>query len=105
MAESDSTPNPPVRSAKVADPVKKTIEDLATAKGLLPQVLPQPPGPPPAMVLRLGSKTLMGTPEKHNPEFWKFAAARAANGWPIGFEITEADFDAEIKKHTTLAHG
>ncbi len=107
MADSESNPSPtPVsRKAAPAEAAKKTIEEWATAKKFLPQVIPQPDRPAPAATARFGGAMILGTPEKHNPEFWKFAAARAANGWPVGFEITEADFDAEIQKHTTLAHG
>lgn len=90
----------------VPAPVMKTIEEWATAKGFLPQELPQEnPNYKPAATLTIGSAAVLGLPTRHNPEFWKFAAARAGNGWPNGFEITEAEFDAQIDVHTNLVHG
>jgi len=89
-------------SAPVAAGPKKTVEEWATEKGFLPQTRARKT---PAVVSG-GFKgvALAGNPVEHNPEFWKFAAARAGNAWPVGFEITEADFDKEIDAHTNLAH-
>lgn len=81
---------------------KKSVEEWALAKGFLPQTYPRTT---PAVVTGgFRGLSLAGNPVKHNPEFWKYAAARAGNGWVVGFEITEADFDAQIKKHTNLSH-
>jgi hypothetical protein len=87
-------------------PVKKTIEQWGEAKGLLPQVLPPAnPNRKAAATLTVGPAAVMGLPQRHNPEYWKFAAAKAGNAWPDGFEITEVDFDAQIDAHTNLSHG
>jgi hypothetical protein len=94
--------------AAVADPsaAKQTIEFWAEKKGFLPQILPSSdPSRRPAATLTVGPAAVLGLPQKHNPNYWKFAAARAANAWPDLFEITEADFDAQIEEHTNLAHG
>lgn len=53
---------------------KRTAEQWAEAKGFTPM--------------------LIGTRE--NPSFWKWAAAKAMLRWPIGIELTEAEFDAAI---------
>lgn len=42
--------------------------------------------------------------EKSTPA-WLFAAARAANRWPIGREMTESAYDAAIKKVQNLPIG
>lgn len=103
-----SAPAPkPERAVKApAAPEKRTIEQWGTAKGFLPQVLPSAnPNRKAAATLTVGSAAVLGIAQRHNPEYWKFAAARAGNGWVDGFEITEADFDAAIDDHTNLAHG
>ncbi len=82
---------------------KKTVEEWATAKKFLPATMPKGrPGP-----VRAGSQGILvaGNGVVHNPEHWKFAAAKAGEGWVVGFEITEADFDKAIKTHTDLPHG
>ncbi len=113
MGESD-TSAPTTRAERVTKvepsappaPVKMTVEHWATARGLLPQTLPPlDPTRKAAATLTVGSATVMGLPTRHNPEYWKFAAAKAGNAWPDGFEITEADFDDQIAKHTGLPHG
>ena len=110
MSDSEET-QPRVRTpvASKAAPVeltKKTIEEWGAAKGLLPQVLPPAdPNRRAAATLTVGSAAILGLPQRHNPNFWKFAAAKAGNAWPNGFEITESDFDAAIDGHTNLAHG
>jgi len=40
--------------------------------------------------------------EKSTPD-WLFAAAKVGNRWPIGRELSEAEYDAAIKRaaHTT----
>lgn len=113
MGDSDSSaPAPrviaPAAAAQTTPsaPVKKTIELWGEAKGFLPQVLPQAnPNRKAAATLTVGPVAVLGIAKRHNPEFWKYAAAVAGNGWPDGFEITEADFDAQIDAHTNLAHG
>jgi len=59
----------------IAPAPKRTAEQWAEAKGFVP--------------------LLIGTRE--NPSFWKWAAAKAMLRWPIGAELTEAEFDAAIE--------
>jgi hypothetical protein len=33
---------------------------------------------------------------------WMFAAARAAEGWPRGAELTEAEYDAGVERAANL---
>ena len=33
---------------------------------------------------------------RENPRFWRYAAARALSRWPVGFEATEAEYDAAL---------
>lgn len=106
MSDSEETkgrfPVPMPAKSDAAAP-RKTVEEWATEKGFLPQTRPRKG---PAVVTGgVRGVALAGNPVEHNPEFWKFAAARAGNRWVIGFEITEADFDKEIVAHTDLAHG
>jgi hypothetical protein len=94
--------DPMPAKAEAPAAAKKTIEEWGLAKGFLPQTRPRNT----AAVTQGGFKgvALAGAPE-HNPEYWKFAAAKAGNAWPQGFECTEAEFDIEIERHTNLAHG
>lgn len=109
MNDTDSSaPAPKAEKAPKAAPAPamKTIEEWAAAKGYLPQELPPlDPTRKAAATLTIGSAAVLGLPTRHNPEFWKFAAAKAGNGWVNGFEITEADFDKAIDAHTNLIHG
>jgi hypothetical protein len=57
---------------------KRPIEAWAEAKGMLPQMLDGPGGP------------------RLNPEYWKFAAARAFKGWASDASVSEADFEAAL---------
>jgi len=59
------------------DDETKTVEEWARAKGHL-VVLPD------------------GKPDPRAPDYWRFAAAKAGNNWPIGKELTEAQYDAAI---------
>lgn len=82
---------------------KKTVEEWATAKGLLPASKPKNrPGPVKAGIRGIAAS---GNVVEHNPNYWKFAAARAGEAWPVGFEMTEAAFDKAIADHTDLPHG
>lgn len=106
MADETSAPESKKASKAPAEPVKKTIEAWGTAKGFLPQTLPPlDPNRKAAATLVVGSTAVLGLPTRHNPEYWKYAAAKAGNGWVDGFELTEADFDAQIEAHTNLSHG
>jgi hypothetical protein len=89
----------PVSPAAPTAPVK-TVEKWAEAKGMWPQTFAAPTyglpgGPAQGGSIAISMASLTGP--KHNPEYWRFAAARAACGWPEGKEMTEAEFDAAIK--------
>lgn len=84
---------------------KKPIEAWALAKGLLPQVFggstyALPAG---AAIDRMGGSAVtigkLAGP-RANPEFWRFAAAKAGSQWPENLEVTEADFDAAVELAT-----
>lgn len=62
----------------VTNAEKKTVETWAEEKGLLPQI---------------ENLSGRGIP---NPEFWRFAAAKAFCGWPVGRELTEKDFNEAV---------
>lgn len=67
---------------------KKTAEQWATDAEFLPQMVERPAdGRRPARIVT-------------NPDFWKFAAARAGEGWVAGQELTEDEFDKAIAKWT-----
>lgn len=78
------------RGLAVAKPEKFPVEAIALRRGMLPEMvqpLPLYTGAPPA-------------PPRVNPEYWRFAAARALSGWVIGAEVTEADFDKAVAAAT-----
>lgn len=64
-----------------------TAEQWAEAKGMLPEFIPVAAPFAPA-----GAAPVL----QHNPSFWRFAATRAGMGWPIGKELTEAEFNAAV---------
>src|SRR5688572_13207356 len=68
---------------------KKTVEDWANQKGLLPEM--QAPGR-----ARLGQFTVPSP--RPNPKYVLFAQAKALRGWPEGAEVTEQEFDSAIKE-------
>lgn len=70
--------------------IKLAAETWAERKGMLPQLVNVP--------ARAGH---LPVAPRHNPEFWRFAAARALSNWPIGAEVTEAEFDAAVETATT----
>jgi len=83
-------PEAPAASA----PTKRTVEEWARDKGMLPEFapgkkLPTAPASAPA-------------PLVHNPKFALFSAAKHANRWPVGMELTEAEFDQAVAD--TQAH-
>lgn len=43
-------------------------------------------------------KTLEQWAEVKNSPAWLVAATKAANGWPVGKELSEAEFDAELER-------
>lgn len=68
---------------------KKTIEEWATAKGLLPAFFPvKRPG--------IGNRDSEGV--KANPKHVLFTMAKAHRQWPEGREVTEEEFDAAVKE-------
>lgn len=77
----------PARAPKMSAEIK-TAEEWAAAKGMTPEFT-RPPAPP-------------ATPKKvmrpvHNPKFAHFQGARMLHSWPVGKELTEAEFDAAVK--------
>lgn len=75
---------------------RKAVEVWATTKGYLPQwqggSAPAAKRDPRVKVARL----VAGRGPLMNPEYWKFAAAKALCVWVEGQETTEAEFDAAI---------
>jgi hypothetical protein len=74
-------------------PERRTAEQWAEAAGMLPQFRPVAAPFAPA-----GAAQMLD----HNPSFWRFAATRAGMGWPIGKELTKAEFDAAVE--TAMNH-
>lgn len=64
------------------------VEVWAHQKGMLPEIIPAPPAP----------KGHIPEAPRHNPKYSEFAAAKAGSRWPIGAELTEAEFDAAVDK-------
>lgn len=70
----------------------RTAEAWAEAKGMLPEFTEtQPP------FAAAGSAPIRA----HNPNHWKYSAAKAGNGWPLGKELTETEFDTAVMVATT----
>ncbi|HVZ89636.1 MAG TPA: hypothetical protein VHG72_21925 [Polyangia bacterium] len=106
--ETDATPHPGETQPISADPIPvsappassdpiKTVEDWARAKGMLPEFreVDNPRNP---KRLRPKAKPML----VHNKSHAQFRAAKASNRWPIGKELTEAEFDEAIA--TVNAH-
>lgn len=74
---------------------KLPVEKWAEKKGLWPQFGPALTYALPGAAVQVDMRAVTGP--RANPEFWKFAAARAHEGWPEGKELTEAEFDAAIE--------
>lgn len=88
MPEHVAAPSP----AAVAE--KRTVEHWARAKGMLPEFAEgkKPPN----------ARPKAKPPLVHNPKFAHFHAAKHGRRWPIGMELTEAEFNAAIAE--TQAH-
>ena len=76
-------------------------EEWAAAKGMWPQMIEAPVPRLPQGVQTDGYGTVpvaMGNlrAPRHNPDYWKFAAAKILHGWPEGKELTEAEFDKAV---------
>jgi hypothetical protein len=88
---------------------RKTVEAWAAAKGMYPQTVNPPPATLPRAAQGQGGVVAVQMAglkaPAHNPDFWKFAAAKAMHGWVIGTELTEAEFDAAIQAATTATGG
>jgi hypothetical protein len=87
------TTKPPVDDAAeptAPAPERRTAEEWAALKGHTPQFID---------VTFPGARA---QPQQLNPKWWTYAAAKTA--WPIGQELTEAEFDAAIEAATNQTH-
>jgi hypothetical protein len=73
----------------------RTAEQWAEAKGMFPEFVE---------VAAPFARADAPRTRQHNPQFWRFAATRAGSGWPIGKELTEAEFDAAVLAATTQTY-
>lgn len=89
-ADAEEAQAPTAAPAPPAPEPKLQAEQWAERKGHLPEFFP--------VMARAGH---LPVAPRHNPKFWMFAGARAASGWPIGAEVTEAEFDAAVEAATT----
>lgn len=76
-------------------PEVRTAEAWAEAKGMLPEFI---------LVSAPFARADAPRARQHNPQFWRFAATRAGSGWPIGKELTEAEFDAAVTSATNQTY-
>jgi len=94
---------------------RRTVEEWAEAAGFLPQFSPsaeqarvsaQPlDGHPGVVGIRSLGAALSAARGLPNPRFGHFAAARAYHRWPIGAELTRAEFDAAVAAAMTHPMG
>jgi hypothetical protein len=86
---------------------KKTVEAWAQDAGFFPQFI-EPPARTPLLIdqkmdqqgrafLAVNPATQAQPPRRTNPQFWKFAAAKAHQRWPEGLTVTKAQFDEAIE--------
>jgi hypothetical protein len=66
---------------------KLPAEEWATRKGMLPEFIERP--------TRVGKYVAAG--RKVNPKHHLFRAAKMRAKWPIGKEVTEAEFDETVR--------
>jgi hypothetical protein len=85
----------------VSAPMKRAVEEWATDKKLYPHFA-KPANPERRNIN--GQIVVLDAPVA-NPDFWKFAAARALHGWHEGTEVTESDFDEAIANAISLPIG
>lgn len=109
--EIDDAITPAVEPAKPAGE-RKAVEFWAAAKGMLPEFFDAPAvslsaafRAPGGVAVLTAQEISKAKPPRHNPEFWKFTAARAMHGWVIGAELTEQEFDDAITAATTATGG
>lgn len=103
LTEGLATPAPESPAKPAGE--KKAVETWAAAKGCWPQSFAAPPlgvpqGTPGDNFGSVAVNMAAVRAPRANPEYWKFAAAKAMHGWPEGWELTEADFDAAITAAT-----
>jgi len=112
MKTTDKTPDAEPATASPAAPAaaaeKRTVEAWAEAKGYLPQftgdgdtlVARPAPGMPTVVPVENLGPALRARRPKPNPKYYEsgYAAARGLHAWPIGAEVTEAEFDAACHK-------
>lgn len=71
---------------------RKAIEYWAEEAGMWPQ-------------WQEGTATIAGgrlmQERRENPKFIEFVQAKALRGWPVGAEVTKAEFDAAVAEATT----
>lgn len=65
---------------------KMTVEQWAEKQGMLPQTF--------VTKAKVGKRDAVG--RRPNPEYAKFAAAKAHNAWPVGREMTEDEFNKAV---------
>ena len=81
----------PSAATAAADPVK-TAEEWALAKGMLPEKLPGKPR---------RDKPQLAPRSVANPKHRQFKEASFIATWPVGKELTEADFDKAVTAAAT----
>lgn len=106
ITDADETPTLEMAAPSAPAAVKKAVEVWAEAKGLYPQVFESPMMaiPSSASAGGFGTVAIDMRPLKApvpNESFWKFAAAKTLRRWPIGKEVTEAEFDEAVQSATT----
>jgi len=82
--EDDDKKTPP--PVPVGTGEKKTIEQWAEAKGMLPENI--------TTSARMGSREVKAP--RQNPKFVDFKTAKAHRNWPEGTEVTEEEFDKAV---------
>ncbi len=75
-------------AAAVPSSEKRAVEHWAKLKGMLPQFTDGKKA--------ANARPKAKPPQIHNPRFAPFHAARSSLRWPIGMEMTEAEFDKAI---------
>lgn len=73
----------------------RTAEQWAEAKGMLPEFIE---------IAAPFARADAPRSRQHNPQFWRYAATKAGSSWPIGKELTEAEFDAAVTAATSQTY-
>jgi hypothetical protein len=82
-----SAAGPPAEHPEDAGDGTDTIEAWAERKKLLPDFLPG-----------------AAAERRMNPDYWKFAAAKALRRWGDGQRVTESEFDAAVAEAAGHIH-